>query len=47
MLTGWIRQWVEGLAPVFVYPGEDEMTAMAEGGLRVLSGVDLVKRYDT
>jgi butyrate kinase len=47
MLTGWIREWVEGLAPVFVYPGEDEMTAMAEGGLRVLTGVDLVKRYDS
>ena len=45
MLTGWIREWVDGLAPVFVYPGEDEMTAMAEGGLRVLSGDEQVLRY--
>jgi butyrate kinase len=45
MLTGWIREWVEGLAPVFVYPGEDEMIAMAEGALRVLSGDERVRRY--
>jgi butyrate kinase len=47
MLTSWIRQWVEGLAPVFVYPGEDEMTALAEGGLRVLSGEEPVRKYDS
>ncbi|MDO9559828.1 MAG: butyrate kinase [Syntrophales bacterium] len=46
MLTGWIRDWAEGLAPVFVYPGEDEMTAMAEGGMRVLSGEEPVRRYN-
>jgi butyrate kinase len=45
MLTAWIRQWVEELAPVFVYPGEDEMTALAEGGLRVLSGEETIRRY--
>ncbi|MFH1081427.1 MAG: butyrate kinase [Pseudomonadota bacterium] len=45
MLTGWIRDWVEGLASVFVYPGEDEMTALAEGGLRVLSGEEPVRPY--
>jgi butyrate kinase len=45
MLMGWIREWVEGLAPVFIYPGEDEMTAMAEGGLRVLSGEEPVRPY--
>ena len=45
MLTGWIRGWVEYLAPVFIYPGEDEMTALAEGGLRALSGEESVKTY--
>lgn len=45
MLTGWIQEWVDGLAPVFIYPGEDEMTAMAEGGLRVLSGDEQVLQY--
>lgn len=46
MLTGWIREWIEGLAPVFIFPGEDEMAALAEGGLRVLSGEEPVSRYD-
>ncbi len=46
MLTGWIREWIEGMAPVFIYPGEDEMTAMAEGGMRVLSGEEPVRRYN-
>ena len=46
ILTSWIRQWVEGLAPVFIFPGEDEMAALAEGGLRVLSGEEPVRRYD-
>lgn len=45
MLTGWIREWVDGLAPVYVYPGEDEMIAMAEGALRVLSGDEQVLCY--
>jgi butyrate kinase len=30
---------------VFVYPGEDEMTALAEGGLRVLRGEEKAKLY--
>jgi butyrate kinase len=29
---------VEWIAPVVVYPGEDEMQALAEGALRVLRG---------
>jgi butyrate kinase len=45
MLTGWIRERVRFLAPVFVYPGEDEMAALAEGGLRVLRGGEEVKTY--
>jgi butyrate kinase len=45
MLTGWIKEWVDFLAPVFIYPGEDEMTAMAEGALRVLRGEEELKKY--
>lgn len=45
MLTGWIVDRVRFLAPVFVYPGEDEMAALAEGGLRVLRGEEEVKTY--
>lgn len=45
MLTGLIREWVRFLAPVFVYPGEDEMSALAEGGLRVLLNEEELKKY--
>jgi len=45
MLTGWIREWIDFIAPVFIYPGEDEMAALAEGGIRVLQGEEQVKKY--
>jgi len=45
MLTDWIRKWVQFLGPVFVYPGEDEMSALAEGGLRVLLKEEELKKY--
>ncbi|MDD2206711.1 MAG: butyrate kinase [Aminobacterium sp.] len=40
-----IRQRVSFIAPVIVYPGEDEMKALAEGALRVLQGVEKAKEY--
>lgn len=43
---GWIRENVEFIAPVKVYPGEFEMTALAEGALRVLRGQEEVKIYE-
>lgn len=45
LLTGWIARRVRFVAPVFVYPGEDEMSALAEGGLRVLGGEEELKPY--
>jgi butyrate kinase len=45
MLTGWIEERTRFLAPVFVYPGEDEMAALAEGGLRVLRAEEAVQAY--
>ncbi len=36
---------VSFLAPVFVYPGEDEMLALALGGLRVLRGQETARTY--
>ena len=36
MLTDWITARIQFPAPVRVYPGEDEMAALARGGLRVL-----------
>ncbi|SEF62813.1 butyrate kinase [Caloramator fervidus] len=41
----WIKERVSFIAPVVVYPGEDEMLALAEGGLRVLRGEEPAKEY--
>ncbi|GEQ22645.1 butyrate kinase 2 [Clostridium butyricum] len=40
-----IRQKVAFIAPVIVYPGEDEMLALAQGVIRVLGGEEEVKEY--
>jgi butyrate kinase len=45
MLTGWIKKRVESIAPVKVYPGQDEMKALALGCLRVLKGIEKAKTY--
>ncbi|MDD4074538.1 MAG: butyrate kinase [Eubacteriales bacterium] len=44
-LMGWITEQVKFIAPVKVYPGEDEMGALAAGALRVLAGEEEVKTY--
>ncbi|SHH53665.1 butyrate kinase [Clostridium grantii] len=33
------------ISPVTIYPGEDEMLALAEGGLRVLGGEEVAREY--
>jgi butyrate kinase len=40
-----VKSHVEKIAPVYVYPGEDEMKALALNGLRVLIGEDTPKVY--
>jgi butyrate kinase len=45
LLTGWIKERVGFIGEVRIYPGEDEMIALAEGGLRVLRGEEQVKEY--
>jgi butyrate kinase len=45
MLVPWIRERVEWIAPVLVYAGQDEMLAMAQGVLRVLSGEEEAREY--
>lgn len=45
MLTALISAWTQFIAPVFIYPGEDEISALAEGGLRVLQKEEELKRY--
>ncbi|MBI9014746.1 MAG: butyrate kinase [Clostridiales bacterium] len=44
-LVSWIKESVEFISKVYVYAGEDEMKALAEGGLRVLQGKEEAKRY--
>ncbi|MDP4144978.1 MAG: butyrate kinase [Bacillota bacterium] len=40
-----ISKKVGFIAPIVVYPGEDEMLALAQGVLRVLNGEEQVKEY--
>lgn len=44
--TGNIKQRVDQIARVLVYPGEDEMLALSEGVLRVLQGKERVQKYE-
>ena len=41
-----VRERVEHLAPVHVYPGEDEMKALALNGLMILQGESQAKTYE-
>jgi len=41
-----IRRRVQWIAPVFVYPGEDELLALAEGAQRVVAGEERAKTYE-
>lgn len=55
IITGGIAYWkqlikdldqkVSFIAPITVYPGEDELLALTEGALRVLRGEEIAKEY--
>lgn len=45
VVTGAIAERVDWIAPVTVYPGEDEMEALVLGVLRVLNGQEEAKEY--
>ena len=45
MLTGWIKDYVSYIAPVVVLAGENEMEALAFGGLRLLEGKENANIY--
>ncbi len=40
-----ISKKVSFIAEIIVYPGEDELLALAQGGLRVLNGIEEAKEY--
>lgn len=44
--TAWIKERVSFIQDVTVYPGEDELLALAQGGLRVLNGQEEGKIYN-
>ena len=44
-LTGFVKEHVSFIAPVFVYPGEDEMRALAENGVMLMKGNIKAKEY--
>lgn len=44
-LTGWISEMVSFISRIMIYPGEDEMSALAAGALRVLNGEETVLFY--
>ncbi len=44
-LIGWIEESVSFIGKIIVYPGEDEMSALALGGLRVLKGEEAAQIY--
>lgn len=43
---GWLKEMIEFIAPVIVYPGEMEMEALALGTLRVLTKQEEPKTYN-
>jgi butyrate kinase len=45
ILTNWITARVKYIAPVRIYPGQDEMKALVLGTLRVLKGTEKAKTY--
>ncbi len=40
MLTEWVKEKVEFISTVALYPGEFEMRALAQGGYRVMQGIE-------
>ncbi len=45
VVVGGLKEKAEWIAPMTVYPGEDELTALAQGGLRVLRGEEELQVY--
>jgi butyrate kinase len=45
LLLGWIKERIAFISKVVIYPGEDEMEALALGALGVLRGEEEAKKY--
>ncbi len=44
-MIDYISEKTKFIAPIIVYPGEDEMLALAQGGIRVLDGEEEAREY--
>ena len=44
-ITDFIERHVSFIAPVYIYPGEFEMEGLANGGIRALTGQEVIKTY--
>lgn len=45
MLTSMVEKYVNFIAPVIILPGENEMEALANAGLRLLKGEEIAREY--
>ena len=45
LMVNYISNMIQPMCKVVVYPGEDEMSALANAGLRILRGEEAVKSY--
>ena len=46
-MVAWVKEYISFLAPVIVYPGENELEALAMGGLRLLRGEETAREFRT
>ena len=46
LMTGWIKDRVEFIAPTYIVPGENELESLALGTLRVLKGEEEAREYN-
>jgi butyrate kinase len=45
LLTGWVQERIGWVGPVIIYPGGEELQALAAGALRVLTGEEEALEY--
>jgi butyrate kinase len=44
-IVNFIKEHTKFIAPIYIYPGEKEMEALCQGGIRVLNGTEEAKEY--
>jgi butyrate kinase len=45
MLIDWLHEQLAWLAPILIYPGSDEMLALARGAYRAMFGIEPLQQY--